>query len=104
MRTTGQGGLVYYFITVERDRAYLLPMRIAGFAKMVGIVEEKTESIRRMFVLWLNLGCILFYWSLHLFYCLLMLGRFPVPVVLLGNAIAQRLVFNETVKTDSTNI
>jgi len=42
MRTTGQGGLVYYFITVERDRAYLLPMRIAGFAKMVGIVEEKT--------------------------------------------------------------
>lgn len=42
MRTTGQGGLVYYFITVERDQAYLLPMRIAGFAKMVGIVEEKT--------------------------------------------------------------
>ena len=42
MRTTGQGGLVYYFITIERDRAYLLPMRIAGFAKMVGIVEEKT--------------------------------------------------------------
>ena len=42
MRTTGQGGLVYYFITVERDRAYLLPMRIAGFAKMVGIVTEKT--------------------------------------------------------------
>ncbi|ELS03184.1 hypothetical protein Xen7305DRAFT_00029040 [Xenococcus sp. PCC 7305] len=42
MRTTGQGGLVYYFITVERDKAYLLPMRIAGFAKMVTIVEEKT--------------------------------------------------------------
>ena len=42
MRTTGQGGLVYYFITVERDRAYLLPMRIAGFAKMVGIVADKT--------------------------------------------------------------
>ncbi|MDJ0531218.1 MAG: hypothetical protein QNJ70_01770 [Xenococcaceae cyanobacterium MO_207.B15] len=42
MRTTGQGGLVYYFITPEKDRAYLLPMRIAGFAKMVQIVEEKT--------------------------------------------------------------
>ncbi|OKH18600.1 hypothetical protein [[Limnothrix rosea] IAM M-220] len=42
MRTTGQGGLVYYFVTPERDRAYLLPMRVAGFAKMVGIVAEKT--------------------------------------------------------------
>lgn len=42
MRTTGQGGLVYYFVTPEKDRAYLLPMRIAGFAKMVKIVEEKT--------------------------------------------------------------
>ncbi len=42
MRTTGQGGLVYYFVTPEKDRAYLLPMRIAGFAKMVGIVTEKT--------------------------------------------------------------
>ncbi len=43
MRTTGQGGLVYYFITPEKDRAYLLPMRIAGFAKMVQIVEQKTN-------------------------------------------------------------
>ncbi len=43
MRTTGQGGLVYYFVTKARDRAYLLPMRIAGFAKMVKQVEEKTE-------------------------------------------------------------
>lgn len=42
MRTTGQGGLVYYFITHSQDRAYLLPMRIIGFAKMVKIVEEKT--------------------------------------------------------------
>lgn len=41
-RTTGQGGLVYYFVTPERDRAYLLPMRIAGFAQLVKIVEEKT--------------------------------------------------------------
>ncbi|VEP16829.1 conserved membrane hypothetical protein [Hyella patelloides LEGE 07179] len=42
MRTTGQGGLVYYLVTPEKDRAYLLPMRIAGFAKMVKIVEQKT--------------------------------------------------------------
>jgi len=42
-RTTGQGGMVYYFITPERDRAYLLPMRVAGFAKMVGIIEAKTD-------------------------------------------------------------
>ncbi len=42
LRTTGQGGLVYYFITPERDRAYLLPMRVAGFARLVKVVAEKT--------------------------------------------------------------
>ena len=42
MRTTGQGGLVYYFIAPSADKAYLLPMRIAGFNKMVNIVTEKT--------------------------------------------------------------
>ena len=42
LRTTGQGGLVYYFVTRGRDRAYLLPMRVAGFAKLVKVVEEKT--------------------------------------------------------------
>lgn len=42
MRTTGQGGLVYYLVTPEKDRAYLLPMRIAGFAKMVKLLEAKT--------------------------------------------------------------
>ena len=42
MRTTGQGGLVYYLVTLEKDRAYLLPMRIAGFAKMVAFLEQKT--------------------------------------------------------------
>ena len=43
MRTTGQGGLVYYFITASAEKAYLLPMRVAGFAKMVKIVEAKTS-------------------------------------------------------------
>jgi len=42
MRTTGQGGLVYYFITHSTEKAYLLPMRVAGFAKMVKLVEQKT--------------------------------------------------------------
>lgn len=42
MRTTGQGGMVYYFTTEKKDRAYLLPMRVAGFAKMVGIIQGKT--------------------------------------------------------------
>ena len=40
-RTTGQGGLVYYFLSQSGD-AYLLPMRVAGFAKLVREVEAKT--------------------------------------------------------------
>lgn len=40
-RTTGQGGLVYYFLCQDR-KAYLLPMRVAGFARMVKLVQEKT--------------------------------------------------------------
>jgi hypothetical protein len=43
LRTTGQNGIVYYFVTPARDRAYLLPMRVAGFAKMVEIITEKTS-------------------------------------------------------------
>ncbi|MFM2314695.1 MAG: hypothetical protein RLZZ04_3971 [Cyanobacteriota bacterium] len=42
MRTTGQGGLVYYFTSAKAEKAYLLPMRIAGFNKMVGLITEKT--------------------------------------------------------------
>ncbi len=40
-RTTGQGGLVYYFLS-ESGEAYLLPMRVAGFSKLVQRVEAKT--------------------------------------------------------------
>lgn len=40
-RTTGQGGLVYYFVG-EDQQAYLLPMRIAGFARLVQRVETYT--------------------------------------------------------------
>ena len=42
MRTTGQGGLVYYFTSPTAEKAYLLPMRVAGFNKMVTLVAEKT--------------------------------------------------------------
>lgn len=42
LRTTGQGGLVYYFTCHSSSEAYLLPMRVAGFARMVKVVEEKT--------------------------------------------------------------
>ncbi|MGK7921842.1 MAG: hypothetical protein AB4080_17750 [Trichodesmium sp.] len=40
-RTTGQGGLVYYFLSISGE-GYLLPMRVVGFAKLVQIVEAKT--------------------------------------------------------------
>jgi hypothetical protein len=40
-RSTGQGGLVYYFVS-HSGQAYLLPMRVAGFARMVQQVQEKT--------------------------------------------------------------
>ncbi len=40
-KTTGQGGLVYYFLS-QSGEGFLLPMRIAGFAKLVRIVQQKT--------------------------------------------------------------
>jgi hypothetical protein len=40
-RSTGQGGIVYYFLSTEGE-AYLLPMRVAGFAQLVRAVQAKT--------------------------------------------------------------
>lgn len=40
-RSTGQGGLVYYFVSQDQ-KAYLLPMRVAGFARLVRRVEQET--------------------------------------------------------------
>ncbi len=40
-RTTGQGGLVYYFVS-KSGQGYLLPMRVVGFSELVKIVEAKT--------------------------------------------------------------
>lgn len=42
MRTTGQGGLVYYFLSQSSQKAYLLPMRVVGFARLVKLVEQHT--------------------------------------------------------------
>lgn len=41
-RSTGQGGIVYYFLNREKNRAYLLPMRVVGFARLVRYVEART--------------------------------------------------------------
>ncbi len=40
-RSTGQGGLVYYFVS-QAGQAYLLPMRVAGFAELVRRVQAET--------------------------------------------------------------
>ncbi|ASC72946.1 hypothetical protein XM38_039060 [Halomicronema hongdechloris C2206] len=40
-RTTGQSGLVYYCLSRDQQ-AYLLPMRVAGFARLVQQLESHT--------------------------------------------------------------
>jgi hypothetical protein len=40
-RTTGQGGLVYYLLS-RSGEGYLLPMRVAGFARLVRRVQAET--------------------------------------------------------------
>ncbi len=41
MRTTGQGGMVYYFVS-QSQKAYLLPMRVVGFGRLVKLVQAHT--------------------------------------------------------------
>jgi hypothetical protein len=64
-RSTGQGGLVYYFLS-HSGEGYLLPMRVAGFGKLVSLVEAKTgidtRDIRPLSQPWMYLillGCTL---------------------------------------------
>lgn len=40
-RTTGQGGLVYYFLS-RSGEGYLLPMRMVGFSRFVERVQKET--------------------------------------------------------------
>ena len=64
LRTTGQGGLVYYFVSQSSERAYLLPMRVAGFARMVKLVEANTKietaALRPLSQPWMYLILLLF--------------------------------------------
>ncbi|MGL5035119.1 MAG: hypothetical protein ACRC6M_15100 [Microcystaceae cyanobacterium] len=64
MRTTGQGGLVYYFTTKNGDRAYLLPMRVAGFNSLVQEIQAKTgldtSDIRPLAQPWMYLILLVF--------------------------------------------
>ena len=68
MRTTGQGGMVYYFTSPTAEKAYLLPMRVAGFNRMVNLVSEKTgidtSDIRPLAQPWMYL--ILFVFTMFL--------------------------------------
>jgi hypothetical protein len=41
-RSTGQGGLVYYFLD-KTGNGYLLPMRVAGFKRLVDRVQLETQ-------------------------------------------------------------
>jgi len=64
-RSTGQGGLVYYFVS-QSGQGYLLPMRVAGFAALVRQVQARTgidtTDVRPLSQPWMYLilfGCTL---------------------------------------------
>lgn len=63
-RTTGQGGIVYYFVSRESDKAYLLPMRVVGFARLVQIVQAQTgidtQDVRPLAQPWMYLILLVF--------------------------------------------
>lgn len=89
MRTTGQGGMVYYFITKSSDKAYLLPMRVVGFARLVKLVEAHTgidtTDIRPLAQPWMYL--ILLGFTL----LLLLVDGWTIWTALTQGAIAQNL-------------
>lgn len=57
-RSTGQGGIVYYFLS-QSGTGYLLPMRVAGFADLVQRVQAKTgidtQDVRPLAQPWMYL-------------------------------------------------
>nr|WP_199332626.1 hypothetical protein [Anabaena catenula] len=81
-RTTGQGGIVYYFLSQD-GKAYLLPMRVAGFARLVNIVQTKTgidtTDVRPLAQPWMYL--ILFCFTL----LLLLVDAWTINTAILGN-------------------
>lgn len=62
-RSTGQGGLVYYFLDTA-GHAYLLPMRMAGFARFVRQVQARTgldtRDVRPLSQPWMYLILLVF--------------------------------------------
>jgi hypothetical protein len=71
-RWTGQGGIVYYFVS-RSQAAYLLPMRIAGFARLLNWVEAKThidtkdiKPLAQPWMYFILLGCTLLLLGLDL--------------------------------------
>lgn len=62
-RSTGQGGIVYYFLS-QTGQAYLLPMRVVGFSRLVELVQMKTGidtgDIRPLAQPWMYLILLLF--------------------------------------------
>jgi len=63
-RITGQGGIVYYFVSKNSEQAYLLPMRVMGFARLVKQVEERTgidtRDVRPLAQPWMYLILLVF--------------------------------------------
>lgn len=66
-RSTGQGGIVYYFLNQRADRAYLLPMRVAGFARLLDYIQDRTtinmNDVKPLAQPWMYIilfGCALF--------------------------------------------
>jgi len=68
-RTTGQGGIVYYFLS-NSGAGYLLPMRVAGFSRLVAEVQAKTNidttDVRPLAQPWMYLILLIFTFLLML--------------------------------------
>lgn len=68
-RTTGQGGLVYYFLS-KTGQGYLLPMRVSGFSRLVTEVQAKTgidtSDVRPLAQPWMYLILLVFTFLLML--------------------------------------
>lgn len=68
-RTTGQGGLVYYFLSND-GKGYLLPMRVSGFSRLVVEVQAKTgidtSDVRPLSQPWMYLILLVFTFLLML--------------------------------------
>jgi hypothetical protein len=62
-RSTGQGGIVYYFLSRDGE-ARLLPMRVAGFARLVQVVQSRTgidtRDVRPLAQPWMYLILLVF--------------------------------------------